>query len=56
MCYVNRNIIKTVIGKSRYRELSRELLDGVKQQVKCIELALEFPSETEVGQDEGPSL
>lgn len=56
MCYDNRNSIKTVIGKSKYRDLSRELLDGVKQQVNCIELALEFPSETQVGQDEGPSL
>lgn len=45
-----------MIGKSKYRDPSRELLGGVKQQVKCIELALEFPSESRVGPDEGPSL
>jgi hypothetical protein len=45
-----------VIGNSKYREPFRELLVGVKQRGRCIELALEFPSENAVGQDESPSL
>lgn len=43
-------------GNSRYQELSRELLAGVKQQEIGIELAPEFPSEIRVGSDESPSL
>lgn len=34
-----------MIGKSKYLEPSRELLVGVKQWGRGIELALEFPSE-----------
>jgi hypothetical protein len=49
-------ILKTVIGNSKYGEPFRELLAGAKQRGSCIELALEFPSESAVGQDESPSL
>ncbi len=45
-----------MIGNSKYGKPFRELLAGVKQWGNRIELALEFPSENVVGQDESPSL
>ena len=53
---INFNILNTVIGNSKYGKPFRELLAGVKQRGNRIELALEFPSEHVVGQDESPSL